>query len=104
MVKTPTLGLSAINVKGVVQGVGFRPFIYQLATRLNLKGWVCNTSAEVKIEVEGEVKDIDSFLLSLKEQAPPVSHNVVGTRALPTMSVKTKKPAGGMKQLSTQNS
>jgi hydrogenase maturation protein HypF len=73
MVKTPTLSLAAISVKGVVQGVGFRPFIYQLATRHNLNGWVCNTSAEVKIEVEGEAKDIDRFLQSLEEQAPPVS-------------------------------
>ncbi len=74
MVKTPTLSLARISVKGVVQGVGFRPFIYQLATGHDLKGWVCNTSEDVKIEVEGSATDIDLFFLKLKEQAPPVSH------------------------------
>ena len=74
MTKTPTLSLARISVKGVVQGVGFRPFIYQLATLHDLKGWVYNTSEDVKIEVEGETKDIDLFLLKLNEQAPPVSY------------------------------
>jgi hydrogenase maturation protein HypF len=74
MVKTPTLSLARISVKGVVQGVGFRPFIYQLATGHDLRGWVCNTSEDVKIEVEGSATDIDLFLLKLKDQAPPVSH------------------------------
>ena len=44
MVKVTTLNLAHISVKGVVQGVGFRPFIYQLATKYNLRGWVRNTS------------------------------------------------------------
>jgi hydrogenase maturation protein HypF len=47
MVKTSTLSLSRISVRGAVQGVGFRPFVYQLAARHNLLGWVCNTSEEV---------------------------------------------------------
>lgn len=74
MAKIPTLNLIHISVKGVVQGVGFRPFIHQLATRHNLRGWVCNTSGDVKIEVEGEAKDIEQFLIGLREQAPPLSH------------------------------
>jgi hydrogenase maturation protein HypF len=74
MVKLPTLNLIHISVKGVVQGVGFRPFIYQLATKHNLRGWVCNTSEDVRIEVEGEEKDIEQFLRGLREQAPPLSH------------------------------
>jgi hydrogenase maturation protein HypF len=74
MVKTPTLSLAHISVRGVVQGVGFRPFIYQMAIRHNLRGWVCNTSEDVRIEVEGEAKDIEQFLLGLREQAPPISH------------------------------
>ena len=45
--------LARISVRGVVQGVGFRPFVYQLATRHHLTGWVRNTSEDVKIEVEG---------------------------------------------------
>ncbi len=73
MVKTPTLSLAHISVRGVVQGVGFRPFIYQMATRYNLRGWVCNTSEDVRIEVEGDDRDIERFLHDLKELAPPMS-------------------------------
>ncbi len=71
MTKTSVLDLVHISVRGVVQGVGFRPFVYQLATKYNLKGWVCNTSEDVKIEVEGEAAAIEQFLLALREQAPP---------------------------------
>ncbi len=45
--------LAKIKVCGVVQGVGFRPFVYRLAHEHNLKGWVRNTSGSVEIEVEG---------------------------------------------------
>src|SRR4030042_838070 len=73
MAKTSGISLVRISVRGVVQGVGFRPFVYQLATGYNLRGWVCNTSEDVKMEVEGEVKNIESFLQGLREQAPPLS-------------------------------
>ena len=49
-----------IHISGIVQGVGFRPFVYGLATRLALKGWVRNTSAGVDIEVDGD-KDVLDF-------------------------------------------
>jgi len=74
MAKLPAINLVNISVRGVVQGVGFRPFIYQLATRHNLKGWVYNTSEDVRIEVEGEARDIELFLRGLRKQAPPLSH------------------------------
>lgn len=61
-------------MRGVVQGVGFRPFVYRLAHRYNLGGWVRNTSGNVVIEVEGQQADIDRFLASLKSEAPPVAH------------------------------
>jgi hydrogenase maturation protein HypF len=73
MVKTPVLSLARISVRGVVQGVGFRPFVYQLAVKHNLRGWVRNTSEDVKIEVEGVARDIDKFLSGLREQAPPLA-------------------------------
>ena len=66
--------LLKINVRGVVQGVGFRPFVYQLATKYNLKGWVCNTSEDVKIEVEGQRAALDHFLIDLEQLSPPISH------------------------------
>ncbi|MFN2145787.1 MAG: acylphosphatase, partial [Anaerolineales bacterium] len=50
----PELKAWRISVRGVVQGVGFRPFVYQLAVENGLKGWVVNTSGDVTIVVEGE--------------------------------------------------
>ncbi|GAH64963.1 unnamed protein product, partial [marine sediment metagenome] len=58
----------------MVQGVGFRPFVYQLATKHNLKGWVCNTSGDVKINVEGERTALGRFLAELETLAPPLAH------------------------------
>ena len=49
-----------IVVKGVVQGVGFRPFVYNLATSLGLKGYVNNSSRGVTIEIEGEPERYDT--------------------------------------------
>ncbi len=71
MAKTANRDSVHISVRGVVQGVGFRPFIYQIATRYSLNGWVCNTSEDVQIEVGGEPEAIEKFLVALREQAPP---------------------------------
>ncbi len=62
-----------IHITGIVQGVGFRPFVYNLATTLNLKGWVKNTSAGVDIEADGDKDVLDSFLQKLRDDAPPLS-------------------------------
>ncbi len=56
-------------VNGVVQGVGFRPFIYRLATRYALTGWVQNTSAGVLIEVNGDRVSLVSFVSSTTKRA-----------------------------------
>ena len=61
-------------MRGIVQGVGFRPFVYRLATDLDLKGWVCNTSEDVRIEIEGSRESIDKFCLNLEAKAPPLAH------------------------------
>jgi hydrogenase maturation protein HypF len=50
----------SIHITGIVQGVGFRPFVYNLAIRLGLAGWVRNTSAGVDIELEGETPVLDA--------------------------------------------
>ncbi len=63
-----------ISVRGVVQGVGFRPFVYQLAQEYGLKGWVRNTSGDVTIEVEGKSDNLACFLARLKETPPPQAH------------------------------
>src|ERR1043165_1171377 len=62
-----------ISVKGVVQGVGFRPFVYGLATRLDLHGWVCNTSGGVEILVDGAWSNLEKFVQSLSLEKPPLA-------------------------------
>ena len=74
MAKVATIELARISAWGVVQGVGFRPFVYRLATKYELKGWVCNTSEDVKIEVQGESKDLQRFVRELQDNAPPQAH------------------------------
>jgi hydrogenase maturation protein HypF len=64
----------AIAVQGVVQGVGFRPFVYGLARRLKLRGFVKNRSGGVLIEVEGDSQALDSFLRAISEQPPRLAH------------------------------
>ena len=60
-----------IEVKGIVQGVGFRPFVYNLAKSLGLKGFVLNSSKGVTIEIEGD--NIPTFVERLSKEAPPLS-------------------------------
>jgi len=60
-----------ILVRGIVQGVGFRPFVYNLARSLNLKGFVMNSSKGVTIEIEGD--DSSTFVKRLTREAPPLS-------------------------------
>jgi hydrogenase maturation protein HypF len=62
-----------IHVTGIVQGVGFRPFVYGLATRLDLRGWVRNTSAGVDIHIEGDEASVASFIEKLSSEKPPLA-------------------------------
>ena len=62
-----------LQVAGVVQGVGFRPFVYGLAHRHGLAGFVRNDARGVVVEVEGEPKELDLFAAALVEQAPPLA-------------------------------
>lgn len=62
-----------VAVKGIIQGVGFRPFVYQLAHRHHLKGDVANTSAGVTIHVEGAKDDIDAFREDLCQESPALA-------------------------------
>ncbi|MDD5495019.1 MAG: acylphosphatase, partial [Dehalococcoidia bacterium] len=87
MKKSHTLELARISARGVVQGVGFRPFIYGLAVKHSLKGWVCNTSEDVKIEVEGPRQALDLFISGLEKEAPPLAH-------IESITVSFGAPAG----------
>jgi hydrogenase maturation protein HypF len=60
----------SIRVRGVVQGVGFRPFVYRLAHANALGGWVLNGDQGVEIHLEGAVPDIDAFVRELRDQPP----------------------------------
>ena len=62
-----------IIVTGLVQGVGFRPFVFRIASRFGLTGWVKNTNENVIINVNGSLRNISGFLLSLKDEAPPAA-------------------------------
>jgi hydrogenase maturation protein HypF len=62
-----------VKITGIVQGVGFRPFVFAMAKRHNLSGWVRNTSAGVDIEVDGASRDIRDFVRDVQSQAPPLS-------------------------------
>ena len=78
---------ASISVRGIVQGVGFRPFVYGLAVKHNLKGWVYNTSEDVKIEVEGTAEAIRQFEQELRTQAPPLAH-------IENVTLEYHRPAG----------
>ena len=58
-------------VRGAVQGVGFRPFVYRLASELKLKGWVSNSSQGVFVELEGPRTALDEFSIRLRKEKPP---------------------------------
>ncbi len=62
-----------IVVKGRVQGVGFRPYIYRLANEFNLKGWVKNSSQGVLIDIQGDKNLINAFLENLEKEKPQIS-------------------------------
>ena len=64
---------TAVRVEGVVQGVGFRPFVYSLATSLGLGGLVGNDADGVFAEVEGEPAAVEAFLAALARDAPPLA-------------------------------
>jgi len=78
---------ASISVRGIVQGVGFRPFVYGLAIKHNLKGWVYNTSEDVRIEVEGEAEAVKQFERELEKKAPPLAH-------IENVTIKHQPPIG----------
>ncbi|HSP80258.1 MAG TPA: acylphosphatase, partial [Myxococcaceae bacterium] len=66
----------AITVQGVVQGVGFRPFVHAAATARGLAGWVRNRTDGVRMEVEGPAPAVRDFLCALPREAPPAARLV----------------------------
>jgi hydrogenase maturation protein HypF len=62
-----------IHIKGIVQGVGFRPFVYSTAKELNLTGWVRNSSAGVEIVASGKTDNLNLLIGKLESEPPPLS-------------------------------
>ena len=65
-----------LQIKGIVQGVGFRPFVYNLAQAEHLAGTVANTSAGVVVEIQGPASALDRFIHRLQHEAPPLARIV----------------------------
>ena len=76
-----------VAVRGVVQGVGFRPFVYRLALEEGLAGFIGNDTDGVTIEIEGPRASLDSFLARLRSDAPPLSR-------IDSVTVREAKPTG----------
>jgi len=76
-----------VAVRGVVQGVGFRPFVYRLAFEEGLAGSIGNDTDGVTIEIEGPSASLDSFLARLRSEAPPLSR-------IDSISVREAKATG----------
>jgi hydrogenase maturation protein HypF len=62
-----------IEIEGIVQGVGFRPFIYRVAQRFGIHGWVSNSSGGVVIEAESDEETLDSFVSAIQSELPPLA-------------------------------
>lgn len=62
-----------IDIHGIVQGVGFRPFVHRLVGRYGLTGWVRNSSEGAELELEGAEEALEGFLSALRESAPPLA-------------------------------
>ena len=90
----------SVRIEGVVQGVGFRPFVHALATRLGLVGHVGNDAAGVFVEVEGTRAAAGEFLAAVRGEAPPLAviETVLADEIAPlgdTGFVIVASPAGG---------
>jgi hydrogenase maturation protein HypF len=75
-----------LKVEGIVQGVGFRPFVYKEAVFLNLKGWINNNSEGVYIDVEGQEEKLNNFIYSLKHKQPSLAR-------IENIIIEEKEPA-----------
>ncbi|MEA3296752.1 MAG: acylphosphatase, partial [candidate division Zixibacteria bacterium] len=63
-----------LHIRGKVQGVGFRPFVYRLACELGLSGWVRNSPQGVQIELEGKRTKLDEFVADLETKKPKLAY------------------------------
>jgi hydrogenase maturation protein HypF len=87
-------------IRGAVQGIGFRPFVYRVAKQLGLMGWVSNSPQGVSIEVEGGKEEIDALLLRIEREKPPRSFiqglefSILDPVGLPAFEIRASEQAG----------
>ncbi len=95
-----------IKIKGIVQGVGFRPHVYRLANKLRLKGFVRNTTNGVDIEIEGKTASTERFITDLRNNAPPAARideivcDETEVKGYEDFSIRESKSAKGFTQIS----
>ena len=88
-----------VKIKGIVQGVGFRPFIHRLVREHGLKGTIRNTSSGVTMELEGEEASIEAFLQELPRKAPPLAViEEIRRREIPVQGFETFTIIGSERQ------
>lgn len=96
-------GRLQVTIRGAVQGVGFRPFIYRLARELGLRGWVSNSSQGVLVEIEGRPERLQEFLSRLRLESPPRafirSLEALSLAAAGDTDFKIRPSAGGEKSV-----
>ncbi len=88
---------SRLRVGGIVQGVGFRPYVYGLATKLGLAGNVFNDSAGVVIEIQGDAELIEEFCRTLRADPPPLAR-------IESVDVEDLAPSAGLKEFRISSS
>jgi hydrogenase maturation protein HypF len=95
-----------IRIKGIVQGVGFRPFVYRLARSLQLNGFVRNTTNGVEIEIEGTKPNNERFVQMLRTQAPPAARIdeirtlTLKCKGFKDFTIRESKSSSGFTQIS----
>ncbi len=85
--KRETIERKRLIISGTVQGVGFRPFVYRLAKRYNLCGFIANRSSDVIIDIESKNGGSEKFLLALNEELPAVAH-------ISSLNIESLQPLG----------
>jgi hydrogenase maturation protein HypF len=94
-----------IEITGIVQGVGFRPYIYRLARETGLSGYILNNTSGVLIEVEGEKQKLDEFLIRIDAEKPSVSkiyslrHSFLRDKGFHDFEIRTSRKSGEKRAL-----